>query len=151
MALISAKDAQFIKDHFQKNMTGEVTVKYFTQHDSPLMISGGPECMFCSETRQILEEVTGLSDKIKLEIYDFVSDAEKARALDITRIPAFTIEGAARGRVRYFGIPSGYEFSSLIEDLVDVSRGKTDLSAETLRELAELQEPVHIQVFTTPT
>jgi len=53
--------------------------------------------------------------------------------------------------VRFFGIPSGYEFTSLVEDIVDVSRGQTSLSAQTLELLAKLTEPVHIQVFVTPT
>jgi alkyl hydroperoxide reductase subunit AhpF len=66
-------------------------------------------------------------------------------------VPAFVINGAARGKVRFFGIPSGYEFSALIADLVDVSRGTTDLSEETREYLAALTEDVNLKVFTTPT
>jgi glutaredoxin-like protein len=53
--------------------------------------------------------------------------------------------------IRYFGIPSGYEFSSLIEDIMMVSSGQSGLSAATKEVLANLEKPVHLQVFVTPT
>ena len=71
-------------------------------------------------------------------------------AVEIDRVPAFVCKGAARGRVRFFGIPSGYEFSGLIADLVDVSTGTTSLSDETREYLSALTENVNIKVFTTP-
>lgn len=150
MPLISEKDAQFIRDHFAKHLVGDVKLVYFTQKQSKLFIPS-QECMYCQETRELLEEVVGLSDKLSLEVHDFVADESLAKELGIERIPAFTIEGAAKGRVRYFGIPSGYEFSTLIEDVVDVSRGQTDLSPKTREALAALAEDVRIQVFVTPT
>ncbi len=150
MALIQEKDAQFIRDHFAKNMVGDVKVTYFTQRQSKLLIPG-QECMYCQETRELLEEVAALSDKIELEVHDFVGDEEQAKQLGVERIPAFVLEGAAKGKVRYFGIPSGYEFSTLIEDFVDVSKGTTDLSPTTKEALAQLPADVRIQVFVTPT
>jgi alkyl hydroperoxide reductase subunit AhpF len=53
--------------------------------------------------------------------------------------------------VRYFGIPSGYEFSALIEDILNVSRGETDLSSEVRNELSKVSQDAHIQVFVPPT
>lgn len=150
MPLISEKDAQFIRDHFEKNLTGDVKITYFTQRQSRLLIPGR-ECMYCQETRELLEEVTDLSDKLSLEVRDFVADEAQAKQLGIERIPAFVLEGQAKGRVRFFGIPSGYEFSTLIEDIVDVSRGQTDLSAKTREALAALTADVSVQVFVTPT
>jgi glutaredoxin-like protein len=150
MPLIAENDATFIRDHFSKQLTGDVKITYFTQHQSKLGIPG-MECMYCQQTRELLEEVSALSGKVNLEVLDFVHDEDKAKQLGIERIPAFVMEGAAKGRVRYFGIPSGYEFSTLIEDIVDVSRGTTDLSQKTRDALAALTEDVNIQVFVTPT
>jgi glutaredoxin-like protein len=150
MALLSKQDADFIREHFDKNLTDDVSIDYFTQHESKLIVPG-IECMYCKETRQLLEEVAELSPKIALNVHDFVADEAMANAMSIERIPAFAIKGKAKGAVRYFGIPSGYEFSSLIEDLVDVAKGTTDLSKQTLDALAGLKEAVHIQVFVTPT
>jgi glutaredoxin-like protein len=150
MALLSPQDQDFLRKHFETNLTDDVTIDYFTQRESKLFIPG-IECMYCKETRQLLEEVAELSPKINLDVHDFVAEEAMANAESIERIPAFTLKGKAKGAVRYFGIPSGYEFSSLIEDLVDVSKGTTDLSKQTLDALAGLKEAVHIQVFVTPT
>jgi hypothetical protein len=55
------------------------------------------------------------------------------------------------GAVRFFGLPSGYEFMTLIEDLVDLSTGSTRLSDATRQAAADIKSPVHLQVFVTPT
>ena len=150
MGVISDKDKQFIRDHFAKALAQDVALVYFTQHDSPLSVPS-TECMYCKETRELLEEVSELSDKIKLEVHDFVGEADLAREYGVERIPATVLKGAAKGMVRFYGIPAGYEFSSLVEDIVDVSKGTTDLTEATKAELAKLDKDVHIQVFFTPT
>ena len=92
-----------------------------------------------------------ISDRLKLTVHEIEAAKEEAFARGINHIPAFVFEGAARGRVRFFGIPSGYEFSALIDDLIDVSTGTTNLSDETREFLSTLTEDVNIKVFTTPT
>ncbi|MBX5448956.1 protein disulfide oxidoreductase [Thermogemmatispora sp.] len=149
MALIGASDREKIRELF-KDLDGEVTITYFTQRESPLLIPGH-ECQFCKETRELLEEVASLSDKIHLQIKDFYRDEVQAKQLQIERIPAFILEGKARGRLRFFGIPAGYEFSTLIEDIRALSRGDLSLSPQTLQQLQTLQQNLHIQVFVTPT
>lgn len=113
------------------------------------------ECQYCTETRQIAEELAALSDKISLEVYDFVADKALADQYGIDKIPATVIvEGGDAGKdfgIRYYGIPSGYEFSSLIQDVIMVSAGDPQLSEETKAWLATLETPVHLQVFVTPT
>jgi alkyl hydroperoxide reductase subunit AhpF len=150
MSMISASDTQVIRDHFAKNLTGEVRITYYGQQESALQVPTR-ECQYCEETRQILEELAVLSPNIKLSIVDFFDDETAAPVAGIARIPAIVLEGAAKGRVRYFGVPAGYEFSALVEDIVDVGRGEPGLSAATLASLATLTEDVHIQVFSTPT
>lgn len=150
MSMISEKDAKLIREHLKKNLKDPVAIDYFTQGESP---GGLPvqECRFCHETGELLREVAGLSDRITLRTHDLVTDAAKAKEMRITRIPSFVLSGQAQGQVRFLGIPSGYEFSSLIEDLVDVARGATDLAPKAVAELAGLKNRVHIQVFGTPT
>lgn len=150
MPLISDEDRKFIADYFAKEVQSPVKIVYFTQHESKLAVPS-QECMYCKETRELLQEVSGLSDQISLEVHDFVADSEEAAKLGVDMIPATVITGKAKGRVRFYGIPSGYEFSSLIEDIADVSKGTTDLSAATKAELAKVNQDVHIQVFVTPT
>lgn len=53
--------------------------------------------------------------------------------------------------LRYVGIPAGLEFGTLLEDLVAVANGTTRLVTDSVRKLATLTRPVHLQVFVTPT
>ncbi len=69
----------------------------------------------------------------------------------VDKIPALVIAGEKDYGVRFYGIPSGYEFSSLIEGITAVSRQKPSLNKKTLQELQRLNRPVQIQVFVTPT
>ena len=119
-----------------------VTLKVFTQ---------ALECQYCQETRELAEEVAALSDQLSIETYDFVEDKALADKLGIDKIPAMAIIGAKDYGVRLFGIPSGYEFGTLIEAIKLVSEGDSGLAPETRATVAKLQKPVHIQVFITPT
>jgi alkyl hydroperoxide reductase subunit AhpF len=151
MALISDKDVETIRSHFEENLESDVEIVMLTERPSPIIIPGKQACETCEDTQRLLEEVVGLSDKLKLTVHDVGVAKDEAVKLGIDQVPAFVINGAARGKVRFFGIPSGYEFSALIADLVDVSRGATDLSEETRQYLSSLTEDVNIKVFTTPT
>jgi glutaredoxin-like protein len=150
MAIISPEDRQTLQTLFAQELQDEVNITYFTQRESVLLVPG-QECFSCKETRELLEELTETSDKLHLTVKDFVRDEQEAQRLGITRIPAFILQGHAKGAVRYFGIPAGYEFSTLVEDLIDVSKGTTRLSEKTREVLATVDQNLHIQVFVTPT
>jgi glutaredoxin-like protein len=147
VALISEKDAEYIRNEFETNLDRPVKMLMFTQ---------AMECQFCAETRQIVEEIAALSDKITPEIYDFVEDKAAADLFGIDKIPAIAILRVEDGQdrdfgIRFYGIPSGYEFTSIIEDLIDVSKGESGLQPKTKEAVAGFTEPVHFQVFVTPT
>jgi glutaredoxin-like protein len=145
MALLKEEDRNHLVEQF-KSLTSPVKIVVFTQK---------MECQYCKETRMIGEELAALSDKISLEVYDFEDDQEIVESYGIDKIPATIImTGGDQPRdygIRYYGIPSGYEFSSLIEDIVMISSGESGLSAATKDVLAKLEKPVHLQVFVTPT
>ena len=151
MGKISDADRETIQNLFAESLTGDVEIVMFTERESLIIIPGKEPCEMCAQTQELLEEVASLSEKITLTVHELSSAREQAFALGINRVPAFVFEGAARGRVRFFGIPSGYEFSALIGDLIDASTGTTDLSAETRDFLSTLTEDINIKVFTTPT
>ena len=116
---------------------------------------GVPECRTCTEDRELAEEVASLNGKIRLEVRDIVADAALAESMGVDKIPALAILGDGPSPrdygIRLYGIPAGFEFSTLIEDLLLVSRPQPGLSRDTLAQISTLREPVHIQVFTTPT
>lgn len=109
------------------------------------------ECQFCKETRELAEDVAALSDKITLEEYDFMKDQGVAKKFNIDKIPATIVMGEKDYGIRFFGIPSGYEFSTLLEAILMVSRRDSGLSEETREKLAALKQNLHLQVFITPT
>ena len=109
------------------------------------------ECQFCGETRQLLEELAGMSDKLHLDVYNFIEDKDQVEAFGIDKIPATVVMGERDAGIRFYGIPSGYEFTTLLEAIKMVSRGDSGLSEDTRQKLAVVKSPVHIQVFITPT
>lgn len=121
-----------------------VTLKLFTQEF---------ECGYCKETHQIAQEIAELSDHLTLEVHDLVKDSAVAETFHIDKIPAIAVVGP-NGQdygIRFYGIPSGYEFTSLLESILMVGTQQIDLSKSTLDFLAKLEKPVHLQVFVTPT
>lgn len=114
------------------------------------------ECQFCAETLQLVEEVTNLSEKLGLSVFDIDEDKAVAENYNVELTPSLVIAGEGEDGpidfgVRYAGIPSGYEFSAFIQDLLMVSGRDSGLQKNTREFLAELTEPVHLRVFATPT
>lgn len=104
------------------------------------------------QVKRLVEELAALDPKLTALSYNFVLDKEKAESLGIKRIPAIAVMGAEKDYgIRIYGVPSGYEFGSLIDTILDVSQGESMLSAETKQALAALDKDVHVQVFSTPT
>jgi glutaredoxin-like protein len=153
VALVSDEDREFLKKHFEEGLADPVKLVFFTQRESPLFIPGAhaQECAYCRETRQLLEEVASLSDKLEVESHDFVSEKDLADAYGIDKIPATIVSARGEQNVRFFGIPSGYEFATLIQAIVDVSQRSSNLSPRAKNVLSKLDEDVHLQVLVTPT
>lgn len=109
------------------------------------------------EVRRLVEELCALDPKLGYEPVNFVLDQERVAALGFKRTPAVAVlQAPAEDQekdfgVRLYGLPSGYEFGSLIEAVLDVSSGQAQLQPATLEALASLPAPVHLQVFSTPT
>jgi len=125
-----------------EHMKNPVTLKLFTQSF---------ECGYCKETHQLLEELITTNDLLKLEVHQFESDKEAVERLGIDKIPAIAILGEKDYGIRFYGIPAGYEFSSLLSAILMVSTGLHKLSDEGKKFLDSLNKPVHLQVFVTPT
>jgi glutaredoxin-like protein len=109
------------------------------------------ECAICQQNRELLEEVAEQSDQVTAEVYDFVADAEKAAEMGVDKIPAVAIVGDEDYGIRFYGIPAGYEFTSLVHVIRLVGGAGSQLDEGTLAQVQALTEPVHIQVFVTPT
>ena len=142
MPLLSEQDAEFLKKDFKDKLKNNIKVVFFKSEDG---------CLYCKEAKDILLEVAGLSDKISFEEYDFDKDGDKVKQYGIKRIPAIAIEGDRDYGVRYYGMPAGHEFMTLVHAIINVSTKETGLSEKTLEKLKEIIKPLNIQVFVTPT
>ena len=142
MSLIPQKERDVLTKEFESKLVNDVRLVVFTQ-EMP--------CMFCRETVAVCQELAELSPKINVEIYDFVKDQMKAKELRIDKIPATAVIGAKDYGIRFYGIPSGYEFTSFAGAIIDVSRGESGLSQKSKDQLKLVDSSVHVQVFVTPT
>ncbi len=125
-----------------KKMKNRVEILYFTQ---------AVECESCYTSRKTLAEISNLTDKVFVEVYDYIGDMDFARKHGVDKIPAVILLGERGYGIRFFGDVQGYQLEVFLESMVDVSRGKTDLPGDIKARLMEVEAPVHIQVFTTPT
>lgn len=128
-------------------MQGPVHVLVFTSEDG---------CVACKETLAIVEEVANLSDKVTVEHLDLEKNKDRAKKYGADKAPAIIVMRGTPEKheylgIRFYGIPAGYEFTSLLDSILTVSIGKTAISEEGQKFLKEMKKDVHMQVFVTPT
>jgi thioredoxin-disulfide reductase len=123
-------------------LSSPVKLSFFTQKNA---------CPTCIQQQNLLEELVSFSDKLELEIYDFVSDIDEVRNYGIDKIPATAVTGEKDYRIRFYGLTAGYEFTSLLEAIIMVSMGQSGLDPELEVFVRNIREPVHIQVMVTLT
>lgn len=149
MSMIPDSEKRDLKRRLQKELKREVTIKLFTQRASMLTIPGR-ECPYCAPTQQLLEELATLTPKLKLEVYDFYTQLEEVRNHGVERIPAIVMGADGNSNLKFYGIPAGYEFATILEGLFAISKGVSRLSLDSRKKLRKVNQPVHIQVFVTP-
>jgi glutaredoxin-like protein len=109
------------------------------------------DCRYCPEDRMLAREIATLSDKIQFENHNFVLERPLADKYRIERTPALVVEGARDYGIRFYGIPAGFEFASLLEAIKMVSAGQSELSPFIREQLRTLTLPLDIKVFVTLT
>jgi alkyl hydroperoxide reductase subunit AhpF len=142
MGFLNARDEAAVRKEFEK-LTAPVKLVVFSQE-----LSAGE---LCRQNEQLVREVAALNDLISVEVLNLAIDRDRAAAYGVDQVPAIVVEGARDYGIRFFGIPSGYEFGNLVDAIVLASTGEPALSAETRESLGTLPGDVHIKVFSTPT
>ena len=131
----------------------------FAQLKEPVQIlffGSRQNCEYCAETQQLLEEVAAINDKVSVNVYDLQANKEIADKYNADKAPGIVI--AAKDGVeisnlgiQFSGVPSGHEFATLINDILMVSSRDSGLSPEVREFLKNLNQPLLLQVFVTPT
>ena len=147
MSLLAPADQEKLRESFDE-MTSPVRVLFFTQT---------LDCEPCVQTRQILDELPPLSDKIAIEEVNFILEKDQATQYGIDRVPALALlsqdaAGEMRDtRIRFLGTPAGYEFVSLVQALLLAGGHDSQLTPENRGLVEAVTTPMTIQVFSTPT
>ena len=164
MPFLSEADQDQLKELFSGQMDRRVRLRVLTRPTSKLYIPGQRLCASCGEAEPFVRELATLSEKLEVVVHDVQAEPDLAEqygiqgllpAILVEPVTAKTIDDASQttgqGTVRFLGLPAGYEFSTLIADIVDVSTANVGLSEITQAELRELDQDLHLQVFVTPT
>ncbi|RKZ29784.1 glutaredoxin [bacterium] len=147
MPILSEKDKQEISKRLSQ-MIRPVKLLLFSQKLG--------DCQYCASTEELMGDLCSLSDKINLEKFNFITDKDAVDRYKIDKIPAIIVAGENEKNeiidygIRFFGIPAGYEFASFLETILMVSHDDSRLSEKSKKDLKQLNKPVHIQVFITP-
>lgn len=145
--LLDEQIVKQVKEVFDSQMKEAVEVLFFgSKHD----------CDYCADTRQLVSEIVALSPKLSLQEYDIDEHEDLARQYNVDKTPVLVLtakdsHGLTDYGVRFAGIPSGHEFSSLIQSLLLVSGRDSTLNEKTRQALKKLTKPVTLQVYVTPT
>ncbi|HEX6212106.1 MAG TPA: hypothetical protein VF136_15085 [Methylomirabilota bacterium] len=142
MPILNPRDEDAVRQEFQR-IQGPVKLIVFSQE----LVAGD----LCRQNEQLVREVAALDERISVEVLNPAIDRARAEAYGVDQVPAIVVEGARDYGIRFFGIPSGYEFSNLIDSIIVASSGEPALTDTTKTALAELAGDVHIKVFSTPT
>ena len=136
-----------LQEMFENQLIHPVEIIYFSKHDP---------CETCEDTYQLLDEITSISENLPLTTYDLDENTQLADLYKVYLAPGLVILGREADDlldygIRFSGIPSGYEFSSLIHTIILVSRRDSGLRPEIREDLRRLTHPVNLKVFVTPT
>lgn len=128
-----------LKQVFEE-LKNSVTMVLFTSEE---------DCESCETTLNLLTEVSQLSDKLNLRVYDLKS--EEAKKYDIDLAPSFVLldHNDEYHRVKFNGIPAGHEINSFISALIEMSGAESEVPAELLERIQKIDKPVNIKVFVT--
>ena len=124
------------------------------ENDVEIVFFEKDNCQFCRPIDEIYTDLSKLNEHVKYSKYHIEKDKDKADEFKVDEAPITFIKGKNKGRVVYYGIPSGYEFASLLEDLKMASSGDAK-ATDSMKQLAESLEKsntkLKLQVFVTPT
>lgn len=128
-----------LKQVFEE-LKNAVTMVLFTSEE---------DCESCETTLNLLTEVSELSDKLNLRVYDLKSD--EAKKYDIDLAPSFVLldHNGEYHRVKFNGIPAGHEINSFISALIEMSGAESEVPEELLERIQKIDKPVNIKVFVT--
>jgi alkyl hydroperoxide reductase subunit AhpF len=149
MAILNEQVKQQVRERFAERLSGPVQLKLYLRPGSGrLILPSGMGCPTCDEARELAEDLQQAApEQIQLEVIDVTTQES-----DVTELPTLTLAfPGEEPRIRWQGLPAGYEFATVVDAIERVSTGDHGLSEATVQRLAEVTEPLEVMVFATPT
>jgi alkyl hydroperoxide reductase subunit AhpF len=149
MSLLNDQVKQQVRERFSERLSGPVQLKLYLRPGSGrLILPSGLGCPTCEEARELAQDLQEAAPElISLEVIDVT-----VQESDVTELPPLTLAfPGEEPRIRWQGLPAGYEFATVVDAIERVSSGEHGLSETTVGRLAELTEPLEVMVFATPT
>jgi alkyl hydroperoxide reductase subunit AhpF len=149
MAILSDQVKRQLQDRFAEHLSGPVQLTLYTRPGSGrLILPSGLGCATCEDARTLAEELhEAAPDLVHLHVVDIGAEDS-----DVTEVPTLTVAFPGEApRIRWQGLPAGYEFATVVDAVERVSSGDHGLSDASLEALTALTEPVDVMVFATPT
>jgi alkyl hydroperoxide reductase subunit AhpF len=103
------------------------------------------------EAKTLLREFSSLSERLSLEVHDYLLDKDQVTAYHVDKVPATIVRNAKDYGIRFYGLPAGYGFANLLDAVLAVSRGDSGVSDSSKERLKSLWQSIHLEVFVTPT
>jgi glutaredoxin-like protein len=124
------------------SLVNPVKIVFFTQKNA---------CSPCLEQEELLRELSAMSTKLTLEVYDFVLNGDEVMNYKVDKIPATAVVGKRDFSILFYGLTVGYEFKSLLQDIVMVSTERTGLDPGLEIMVKTIADSVHLQIMVTLT
>ncbi len=140
VSMLSEKDKAYVKKTLG-GMKDEVRLVLFSRD--------GGECKYCGEAEGLLADIAAAEPRVKVEVLSLKNDAARAKELGIDKVPGIALLGKKDYDLRYFGLPSGYDFIPFVETIRAVGDDTSGVSPESAAQLAKLSKPVQLTVFVT--
>jgi len=149
MAILTDQVRQQVQERFAEQLSGPVELTLYTRPGTGrLILPSGMGCRTCDDARQLVEDLQQAApDLIKLDVIDV-----SVQDTDVREVPTLTLAPAGEAsRIRWLGLPAGYEFATVVDAVERISSGGHGLSEASVEALGTLTEPVEVMVFATPT
>jgi alkyl hydroperoxide reductase subunit AhpF len=149
MAILNEQVKQQVRERFAERLSEPVQLKLYLRPGSGrLILPSGMGCPTCEEARELAEDLQEAApEQIQLEVIDVTTQDS-----DVTELPTLTLAfPGEEPRIRWQGLPAGYEFATVVDAIERVSTGEHGLSEATVQRLTKVTEPLEVMVFATPT
>src|SRR5205814_8973492 len=158
VGLFRESEEQAVRDLFAKLEHAIELVLVLGPEETPM--PGARDIDFAGEAQKLVEGLAELGELVSTRVLDCAGEPPGAPAPPplvrfadepLRGFPAIALlaDGDDTG-IRYYGLPWGYELSSLVGAVVEAGRPESSLHERSLELLDGLERDVAIEVFVTP-